>query len=239
MKIRLTESKLKQIVAESVKRILSEKYDDNGFNDKSKVHKNTRTAFNPEGYDWEGYDKEGYNKDGWRRDGINKFTKSKYDKAGYDRDGFNKFGLDKESEGNYRFIENYKKWSYFKNFLSNIDYDDEEGLGAYNNENLLNIPDLAYWLNYSTDRFAAVTKNGDVYTDYDPNLSVGNIFTDTLYSCMDNGKNENRLIGEVAVMFKDIKGMYTLITKYDGVFKGRVKRYNKRLHIFLIEKCIA
>lgn len=98
MKVKLTESKLREIVSESVKRILSERYDDNGFNDKSRVHKDTRTKFNPEGYDWEGYDIKGYNKDGWNRDGINKFTNGKYDKTGYDKDGFNKFGLNRQNK---------------------------------------------------------------------------------------------------------------------------------------------
>lgn len=99
MKIKLTESKLRQIIKESILNIITEKkdlYDDNGFNKISKVHKDTRKRFNPEGYDYEGYDKEGYNKDGWSRDGINKETGRKFDKEGFDKEGFNKFGLNKQ-----------------------------------------------------------------------------------------------------------------------------------------------
>ena len=101
------------------------KRDKNGF-DENGIHKDTGTAFNPDGYNRYGRDKEGYysngrnslgfNKDGYNQekfkvnefndDGINQFTGSSYDEEGFDENGihvqtrqkFNESGINREGD---------------------------------------------------------------------------------------------------------------------------------------------
>ena len=101
------------------------KRDKNGF-DEIGIHKETGTAFNPDGYNRYGCDKDGYyfngrnslgfNKDGYNQEkfkvdgfndeGINQFTGSSYDHEGFDEDGihvrtrqkFNESGINREGD---------------------------------------------------------------------------------------------------------------------------------------------
>lgn len=114
--------------------------------------------------------------------------------------------------------------------LKEVDYS-MEGLGAYNNEPLCDIPNLAFWLSYASDRFAAVTEDGEVYTLYHPDFSVGNLNTDTLYFVHDKGQN-NAWIGNGCGMLEHSDGTYTLFRRYGGIYKGIVRKESKE-YIFI------
>lgn len=95
-KVMLNENKIRNIIRESIRNVLLERYDERGFNDKSGIHRDTHSAFDPEGYDKDGYDVNGYNKSGWNRKGINMETNDTYDARGYDVNGINKRGRNKD-----------------------------------------------------------------------------------------------------------------------------------------------
>ena len=57
-----------------------------------KIHRDTETEYDPDGYSYEGFDKDGYNGSFRDRDG---FDRAGYDKDGYDKDGYNRFGYDR------------------------------------------------------------------------------------------------------------------------------------------------
>ena len=77
----------------------------NGFNN-SGIHKDTKTAFNPDGISAHGFKKDGTNVEtctlfdrfGFDIEGYdeNGFNKDGYDREGYDVKGFNKFGINRE-----------------------------------------------------------------------------------------------------------------------------------------------
>lgn len=61
-------------------------YDSRGFNERG-IHKDTKTLFDPEGFNV-----NGWNGNGWNKDKIYYKTGTKYNKKGYDILGFNKDG---------------------------------------------------------------------------------------------------------------------------------------------------
>lgn len=88
-----------------------EMYDENGFHTETRIHRDTGTrwdsegfndcGFDEDGYDREGYNAQGYDCDGWTREDIHRHTGTEFDLNGrtrsgglYDCDGYNAGGWD-------------------------------------------------------------------------------------------------------------------------------------------------
>jgi len=93
-----------------VERTLAEyEFDGHGFSRVTKLHRETGTKWDPEGYgrtgyhrdtnrDRAGYDRRGYDRDGYRRDGYDVAGRDRqgFDRAGFDRDGYDHRGFDRD-----------------------------------------------------------------------------------------------------------------------------------------------
>eukprot|EP00697_Spironema_sp_BW2_P013822 gnl/Spiro4/4104_TR2044_c0_g1_i1.p1 gnl/Spiro4/4104_TR2044_c0_g1~~gnl/Spiro4/4104_TR2044_c0_g1_i1.p1 ORF type:complete len:394 (+),score=102.31 gnl/Spiro4/4104_TR2044_c0_g1_i1:53-1183(+) len=95
-------------------------FDESGFSKPGSFHRDTGTAFDPQGFDRDGRTIDGRNRDGFDRDGFNRegFDQRGYNRLGFDREGFDRFGYNREG---------YSRDGYDRNGFSrkgfNISYD--------------------------------------------------------------------------------------------------------------------
>jgi len=68
-----------------------DEFDCDGFHVESRLHRDTGTEFNPQGYNANGYDADGYDREGRDAEG---YDREGFDEAGYDREGHDEAGFD-------------------------------------------------------------------------------------------------------------------------------------------------
>lgn len=102
---------------------------------------------------------------------------------------------------------------------------------CYNNENLLNKPDLMYWLNYCHDDFAGVTKDGEVYTDYFPNISIGNIYRDKYYKTVFYSDRRDTSGGYPDVLMFIHPDNTCTVCCGSGIYSGKLYKVNNDKYI--------
>lgn len=193
MKIRLTESELKQFIVESVKNILSERYDDKGFNTISGIHKVTRTKYDPEGYDKDGFNIKGIDREGFNRDGFNKrgYDKDGYGRSGFNPAGYNRDGIDRDGYNK----EGYDKYGYDRNGFNSRGFN-------RNNVDINGRTDVEFIQKY----FMQVMK-GKKYADLKSLMHVANKFNIHFIGC-------DSTISKDKLKFKPFSEDAILITDY-------------------------
>lgn len=142
------------------------KYDEKGFDLKTKINKYTKTLYDKGGFDINGFNKDGFNKGGFNRLGYNKdgYNKNGYDDYGFNKDGFNKDGYDRLG---------FNKDGYDKNGVDQKGYD-KDGFNSIG-------------FNRDTNSFydlQGFTKEGKVNFDFYKNTS-----SDSLEDVNDFAKN--------------------------------------------------
>lgn len=241
-RFRINENQLKQIITETVKRVLKEDWwssDQRTLGNEKKqlkyIPRYDHLGYDQFGYDRDGFDKRGYDKEGYDKEGFNRRGR---DRQGYDKDGFNIYGYNRDN-----IKKDSQKW---KNILKQkqIESDISKGLRinkptkfskSYLNkcfvpvEEYFDPEDFKNILGFITlvHDGESLPVNSSYYVLDLNNEIVGNLKTDVIYGTFDNSDALSSIFVQY-VIFKHPDGSMTLVGQNGKSLNGIVKRYRQK-----------